>query len=382
MKKIVCFALNAALALSLCACANSDETISGTDTEGGTPFVEASGPSLETEGGNTTGSEDDDGYNHLRKDNPGLFTEDYIDYIKQSNSGLFFEGWQVKANGESCGADGPVTYRGGEVEISFTATMHTEGREWSNGYLVFVGGTPQTITLNDSEPSTMAVDKGKDGETKEYSIRFTPHLTKDNIADKDNLKLTLIKIDNPLYLTSGTVQHFDFEHRMTVASQRPFRLEGGCETTELASGEAFELFPEQDSEVSKYYWMSPSGTEGEFEAKEIMPVSFELYSTTKEKPFIKDGKADIALLLYNGRQKTSVPYKVYFYVNHEPVKVNGCDYIVAELKEGFTAKYAMTVDNLKEGDFVYAIAVAENNRSLNRDMWAMKTDTKRLFTAE
>lgn len=374
MKKIVCYALNAALALSLCACANSGGTISGNDTENGTSFVEVSDPFLETGSGGTD-SEEDDGYNYLRESDPGLFTEDYIDYLKQSNSGISYDNWQVKANGESYGEDEPVTYRGGEVEISVTATMSTEGREWSNGYLVFVGGTPQTITLNGSEPSTMMIDKGKNGDTKEYSIRFTPHLTKENIANKDDLKLTLIRIDNPLYLTSGTVEHFDFEHWMSVSSQRPFKLEGDCETTELVSGKSFELFPERDPEVSKYLRESLPDLE------EKDRVLFELYSTTKEKPVIQDGKADIALLLYGGKQKTA-PYKVYFYVNHEPVKIDGCDYITAELKEGRVAKYSMTMDNLKAGDFVYAIAIAENNWSLGREEWAMKTDTRRLFAAD
>ena len=165
MKKIVCYALNAALALSLCACANSDGTISGTETESSTPFVEAFDP---FDGSGGTGSEDDDGYNYLREADPGLFTEDYIDYLKQGNSGTSFANWQVKANGESYGEGTAVTYRGGEVEISVTATMYTQGREWSNGYLVFVGGTPQTITLNGSEPSTMVVDQGKSGDTEEY----------------------------------------------------------------------------------------------------------------------------------------------------------------------------------------------------------------------
>lgn len=374
MKKIVCYALNAALALSLCACANSGGTISGTETESSTPFVEVSDPFSGTES-KRTDSEEDDGYNYLREGNPGLFTEDYIDYLKQGNSGVSFDNWQVKANGESYGDGASVTYRGGEAEISVTATMHTEGREWSNGYLVFVGGTPQIITLNDSEPSTMVIDKGKSGDTKEYTIRFTPHLTKENIANKDDLKLTLIQIDNPLYLTFGSVEHFDFEHRMLVAIQRTFKLEGDCEITELVSGESFELFPEQDPEVSKYLQESLRKLE------EKNNVLFELYSTTKEKPVIQDGKADIALLLYGGKQKTA-PYKVYFYVNHEPVKINGCDYITAELKEGLVAKYSMTMDNLKAGDFVYAIAIAENNWSLGRNEWAMKTDTRRLFAAE
>ena len=39
MKKIVYCALNAALALSLFGCANSDGTISGAETEGGTPQI-------------------------------------------------------------------------------------------------------------------------------------------------------------------------------------------------------------------------------------------------------------------------------------------------------------------------------------------------------
>ena len=39
MKKIVYCALNAALALSLFGCTNSDGTISDADTEGGTPQI-------------------------------------------------------------------------------------------------------------------------------------------------------------------------------------------------------------------------------------------------------------------------------------------------------------------------------------------------------
>ncbi len=387
MKKIVCYTLYAALALSLYACANSD-TISGSDTESGPPFVGASDSfdennSSESESGGID-FEEDDGYNYLREMDSELFTEDYIDYLKQSNSGITFKNWQVKAGGESYGGDGPVTYRGGEVEISVTATMHTEGREWSNGYLVFVGGTPQIISLNGSENEVsqgdihnmyMAIDKGKSGDTKEYSIRFTPQLTEENIANKDDLKLTLIQIDNPLYLTSGAVEHFDFEHWVTVASQRSFKLEGDCEITELVSGESFELFPEQDSGVHNYLQESLR----ELETKNV--VRFELYSTTKEKPVIQDGKADITLLLYGGNQKNA-PYKVYFYVNHEWVKIDGCDYITAELKEGLVAKYSTTVDNLKPGDFVYAIAVAEDIWRLSRDEWVMKTDTRRLFAAD
>ncbi len=378
MKKIVCYALNAALALSLCACANSDKTLNSNDTESGTPFVEVSDPFSEknpvkTGNGNTTDSEEDDGYNHLRKEDPKFFTEDYIDYEKHCNSGVFWDGWQVKANGESYGEEGAVTYRGGEVEISVTATMRTEAREWSNGYLVFVGGTPQIITLNGSEPSTMVIDKGKSGDTKEYAICFTPRITKENLANKDDLKLTLIHIDNPLYLTSGTVEHTDFVHRMAVASQRPFKLEGDCETTELVSGKSFELFSEQDFEVSKYL------RESLHELGQL--VVFELYSTEKEKPVIRNGKADITLLLYGGGQKTA-PFKVYFYVNHKTVQIDGCDYVTAELKEGVVAKYSMTLDNLKAGDFVYAIAIAENNWRLSREEWAMKTDTRRLFTAD
>lgn len=380
MKKNICYVL-LALSLSLCACEGSDKTVNG-NTESGTPFVETSeafggNNQAESESGGSALGEDD-GYNYLRELDPKVFTEDYIDYLKQSNSGISFDKWEVKAGGESNGKDGPVIYRGGEVEISFTATMQTEGRAWSNGYLVFVGGTPQLISLNGSEPSTLVIDQGEDGDTKEYSIRFTPRLTAENLADRDNLKLTLIQIDNPLYLTSGTVEQLDFEHRMTLASQRPFYPEGDCETTELVSGGSFALFPERDPAVSDCFQESMD------ELKEYNSVVFELCSATKEKPLIRDGKAEITLLLYGScdPQTTSL-YQVYFYVNHEPVKIDGCDYVTAELKEGLVAKYSTTLDNLKAGDVVYAIAVAKNNWSLGRrNEWAMKTDSRRLFAAE
>ena len=385
MKKTVCYVLIAALALSLCACASPDETTSGSDTEGGTPFVEALDPFLETESGSTD-SEEDDGYNYLRKS--GLFTEDQIDFEKHNASSSSIDHMQVKANGESYGEKVPVTYRGGEMEISFTTTVHTSANDHSDGYRVFIGGTPQILSLNGSEPSTLVILEGKNDETKECSIRFTPRLTKENIANKDDLELTLVSINNPLYLTSGTMADVDFKQPIGSFGQFSFKLEGDCEIVELVSGKSFEHFANRDSEVSKYFWMSVSQIEGKSDESGIqsgVPVLFELYSTTKEKPVIRDGKADITLLLYAGTPTTPIPYKVYFYVNHEPVKIDGCDYITAELKYGFAAKYTMTVDNLKAGDIVYAIAIAENigsDEGLSRDEWAMKTDTRRLFAAD
>ena len=387
MKKTVCYALIAALALSLCACANSDKTISDADTEGGTPFVEVLDPFLETESGGTDSEEDDGYYKDLREMNPDVFNDDWLDHEKHYSSSTSFGGMLVKANGEIYG-EGAIPYRGEEMELSFTATAHTRASDHSTGFRVFIGGTPQILSLNGSEPSTLVILEGKNDETKECSIRFTPRLTKENIANKDDLELTLVSINNPLYLTSGTMADVDFKQPIGSFGQFPFKLEGDCETIELVSGKSFEHFANRDSEVSKYFWMSVSQIEGKSDESGIqsgVPVLFELYSTTKEKPVIRDGKADITLLLYAGTPTTPIPYKVYFYVNHEPVKIDGCDYITAELKYGFAAKYTMTVDNLKAGDIVYAIAIAENigsDEGLSRDEWAMKTDTRRLFAAD
>ena len=379
MKKIVCFALNAALALSLCACASSGGTVSDAETEGGTPFVEVLDPFLETGGGGTD-SEEDDGFNYLREMNPGLFTEDYIDFEKHSVAYSSMDNLQVKANGESYGERAPVTYRGGEMEISFTATVDTPANDHSDGYMVFIDGTPQIISLNGSEPSTMAIIEGKDGDTEERTIRFTPRLTKENIADKDDLELTLIAMDNPLYSAFGTVAHFDFNYRKAF-KHFPFKLEGDCETIELASGKSFENFVGRDSDIHNYMDATRLSALG----NEHVSLMFELCSDTIEKPVIKDGKADITFLLYGDKPTPPVPYKVYFYVNHEPVKIDGCDYIAAELKYGFAAKYTTTVDNLKDGDIVYAIAIAENIFSVDGiyyDDWVEKTEAKRLLAAD
>ena len=379
MKKIVCYALIAALALSLCACASPDETVSDAETESGTPFVEVLDPFLETESGGTD-SEEDDGYNYLREMNPGLFTEDYIDFEKHDGAYSSIDNLQVKANGESYGERAPVTYRCGEVEISFTATVDTRANDHSDGYRVFIGGTPQIISINGSEPSTIVIIEGKNGDTEERTIRFTPRLAKEDLADKDDLELTLFHITNPLYSTFGTVEHFDFNYRIG-SNPFPFKLEGDCETVELVSGKSFENFVGRDSEVHEYMDATSLSTLGD----EHSMLMFELYSDTKEKPVIKDGKADITLLLYGDKPTTPVPYKVYFYVNHEPVKIDGCDYITAEWKDSFVAKYSTTVDNLKAGDIVYAIAIAEHAMNMPEGCYYARTrhtGGKRLLAAE
>lgn len=385
MKKIVCYAFSAALALSLCACANSDETINSSDSESDTPFVEVSDPFDEKNssgiesGGTDSQYEEDDGYNFLREWGGG-FSEDYIDCEKHRDSSTSCDNVQVKADGESFDKESTVIYRGGEVEISFTATVHTAASDHSTGYRVFLGGTPQIISLNDSDPSPMVVMEGKDGDTKECSIRFTPRFTKENLAKKAELALTLVWMDNPLYLPFGTVAHFDPPQGMAF-NHIPFKLEGDCETVELVSGKSFENFVGRDSEVQKYMNAERLSSLGD----EHHSLAFELCSTTIEKPVIQDGKADITLLLYGGKPAVTVPYKVYFYVNHEPVKLDGCDYITVEWKEGFVAKYSTTLDNLKADDIVYAIAIADSAVDMPEGYYSdgvMKTVTGRLLAAE
>lgn len=382
MKRFVCYTLTAALTFSLCACSRSGSSTIDSEMESGSSFVESSSSFVEVsdpfvdKSSPETESDDTfsgvgDGYDYIREGfDREVFDEDYIDYMKHGNGGTSWDNKQFKADGKNCIEDSLVTYGGGEMEISFSETTYTDAGECSTGYMVFIGGTPQIITFNGSEPSTLGTEAGrKDHETKECKINFTPRLTQEDIDNKDNLKLTLVHMNDPLYLTAGSVEkRLDFEHSASLVHQVSFKLEGDCELIELVSDKSFEHFNELDRAVRDYLWESLSRLEDKNN------VRFELYSAEKEdKPVIKDGKADIALLIYGSKQKTV--YKVYFYVNHEPVKIDGCDYITAELKEGFVSKYTVTLDNVKEGDFVYAIAVA----GLDGQRWVLKTDTRRLW---
>lgn len=380
MRKFVYCIFSALLTLSLCGCTRTADSIGG-DVESGSSFAEVSDPfakeSSSEDDSSSAVSQVGDGYDYLREMDSELFTEDYIEYMKRSNSGISWENWQYKANGKICSGNTTITYSGGEVEIGFSMTSYTEAREFSAGYMVFIGGTPQVISLNGGEPAMMAEVKGENEQTTECVITFTPRLTKENIESKDDLLLNLVYIKNPTFLTSGNVEkNIDYEHSLSVATQRNFVLDGDCELIELEGGKAFEHFPETNIAVSKFM----HNTLTDLEKKDV--VVFTLHSSENiNKPVIKDGKADVSVVLYGGKQKNAV-YKVYFYVNHERVKVDGCDYITAELKEGFVAKYSTTLEGLKDRDFVYAIALSDTKDTLSRNDWVMKTDTRRLFTAQ
>ncbi|MCM1168265.1 MAG: hypothetical protein NC401_19950, partial [Ruminococcus sp.] len=253
MKKFICYTFSALLTLSLCGCTKTGDPVGG-DAESGSSFAEVSDPFVEE-----SSSEDDkssnvslvgDGYDYLREMDSELFDEDYIEYMKQSNSGISWEDWQFKANGEIFSGDTTVTYSGGAVEIGFSMTSYTEAREFSAGYMVFIGGTPQVISLNGGEPAAMAVVTGENEQTTDCVITFTPQLTKENIESKDDLLLNLVYIKNPNFLTSGSLEkNIDYEHSLSVAAQRNFVLEGDCGLTELESGKAFEQFTEANIAV-------------------------------------------------------------------------------------------------------------------------------------
>lgn len=272
------------------------------------------------------------------------------------------------------------------MEIDFSAKMYTAAEESSNGFMVFIGGTPQLISLNGSEPSDLVSYMAKNEEVTECKIRFTPRLTQEDLANKDDLTLLVCRIWNPLFMTTGSAENIDYEHFISVFCYQQFKVDGDCETVELTSDSPFKYYGGKDTAIKKYVTNSTGGGMSLEYAEDNKSLYFNMfsqdyYSTGELKPFIQNGKTDLAVTLYGGEGVGST-YRIYFYKNHKQIKINGNDFLKAEIKAGLVGVYEFTLDDVQDHDFVYAIAVRENISGFAEDTFTLKTDTRRVWTKE
>ena len=68
-------------------------------------------------------------------------------------------------------------------------------------------------------------------------------------------------------------------------------------------------------------------------------------------------KLGVTLLLYGGDPDE---YAVYFYRNHERIKLGGNGGMRFASKTGYINEYKVTLDDVKAGDIIYAVEVPLN----------------------
>ena len=161
-KQIITSLLASALAFSLCACADTDE--SGINSPVSNPFETSGNENSETPA-------NDERYELYDKYQSGALQFDFSEMNDTQN----------------------IEYNGEEINIVFSANSAGNKEKITDGYMAFIGGVPQLISVNGSEEAeTVSVNFPKD-EITNVSINIKPRITKE-LEDKKELNLQIVSI--------------------------------------------------------------------------------------------------------------------------------------------------------------------------------------------
>ena len=156
-KRIITSLLTIALALTLCACADTNE--SGVNSIVSNPFETS-------ENENSKTHTEDERYELYDKYQSGALQFDFSEMNDAQN----------------------IEYNGEKINITFSANAANNREDITIGYMAFIGGIPQVISVNGSEEAeTLSVNFPKD-EITNVSINIKPRITKE-LEDKKELNL-------------------------------------------------------------------------------------------------------------------------------------------------------------------------------------------------
>lgn len=317
-KRIIASLLALSITLSLCSCAGTSE--SGTQSLVSNPFETSENENSET-------PTEDERYELYDKYQSGSLSLDFSEMNDAQN----------------------VEYNGEEINITFSANAANNQEDITIGYMAFIGGIPQLISVNGSEEAeTVSVSFPKD-EITNVSINIKPRVTKE-IEDKKELNLQIISIFNIDYVPQGQYVGFGFGNinAGSTVYTACLTMNEKAETVELSGNAEFENIPASDSSLKSYTLKKA----GEMDSG----ATLKMFSVNNEtEHLILDNNTQTCDVIFDGTDFDT--YNVLFYANHKRVQVNGKDYATVSAKAGYVPKLTATLENVNNHDIVYAIAV-------------------------
>ena len=317
-KRIIASLLALSITLSLCSCAGTSE--SGTQSLVSNPFETSENENSET-------PEYDERYELYDKYQSGSLAFDFSEMNDTQN----------------------IEYNGEEINIVFSANSAGNKEKITDGYMAFIGGVPQLISVNGSEEAeTVNVDFPKDEITK-VSISIKPRITKE-LEDKKELNLQIVSIFNIGYVPQGKYAGFGFGNinAGSTVYTACLTMNEKAETVELSGNAEFENIPASDSSLKSYRLKKA----GEMDSG----ATLKMFSANNEtEHLVLDNNTLTCDVIFDGADFET--YNVFFYVNHKRVQINGKDYATVSAKAGYVPKLTATLENVNNHDIVYAIAV-------------------------
>lgn len=278
--------------------------------------------------------------------------------------------------------NGPVVcnYNGGELEIDYF--IENEGvATLEYGLLLFLEGIPQPFKIDypNEDGDFFHVFKLDENEYKEFKIIFTPIMGKVG----ETLEINFAGIYNPSFIPDSE-KIYGMNHKMST--HNPVEMTFHENTVymgqdKLSKDEILKNVSYSEEEIStdmrKEYENNKNKDENRLD-KSIFVELFEegnyaLYNNNK----IVSGGRETVPLIFRGFGKEGVTYRTTFYLNHQPIGIQGHDYLEWNTVKGSIAEYKMYLDvsQIKGKNTLYSISVP-----IGSDDFIEKTESMLLMT--
>jgi len=254
-------------------------------------------------------------------------------------------------------------YDGEEIRIAYYVEGRAEGVVSEFAWFAFVDGLPQPTQLEfESGEIIRQIDYMHQfglefGERLEFYIVFTP-VSGENGETVDFIVASLLQPDylpesrdEPIFGVFHTLgARFPEEILINDRIQNTLSNYTNIQLIEVPQNLIDEEHSFSLEDVSRLKW-SPR--------IEILPAEADLQINYEDLIVANNGYVQIQLLLYGGPEAVS---RITFFVNHQPVAVNGVDFIEIQMESGQMAlvQVELTLTELNDFNSLYAIVAMPN----------------------
>ncbi len=255
------------------------------------------------------------------------------------------------------GSPDEYTYNGEAVEIPYyIENMGEAGEENAEvGLLLFVDGEAQPFSAYEEEgkkeEAVMQKFSIPPGKRVELTLSFFP------VSGKKGETIGIIPatIWNPDFVPEGG-ENPVFGNSLKLGTNIPLEIKMEADGNKVHKGAQTDAkmidIPEEILAAQEKFF-----GEGEYDSLDSS-VGFTI-EPTKEKTNLltaENGRADITINLYGGKQVTD---KITVFVNNEPIKIDGGDYVKVKTKKGkmWQIRFSLDISNYKDMNTIYAVAM-------------------------
>lgn len=287
------------------------------------------------------------------------FQED--DAISKS-SGMIGYGFPVDSPNQ-------YVYQGAAIEIAYyIENKGKTGEENAEvGLLLFVNGEPQPYSADEGgkkrEEAVMQKFSLSPGEKKELKLSFHPISGKKG----ENIGIIPATIWNPDFIPESK-ERPSFGNCLQLGANIPLTIQM------KSDGKAVYKLAEADAkmaDIPEEILAAYEGAAGE-DSYDFLDdsVGFTMEPSEKNTRLLRteNGKADITINLYGGKQVTD---KITVFINNEPIQINGGNYVEVDTKKGkmWQIRFSLDVSRYGERSTIYAVAMTSGNDYMVDDIY-------------